>query len=133
MESEYSPITSDEEEVHRDTPPASPTVSDIDRYELPGGITLSPVSNIDRFAPPTPEYANEEQYWLANPVTEAERDHAIAEAEYEQQMAAIGGRAENHWSFSPVSEEESPAPAVTRSGTRYRRDRSRSRSRSRSN
>jgi hypothetical protein len=89
MESEYSPLTSEDEEVHRDVPP-------------------------------TPEYANEEQYWLANPVTEAARDHATAEAEYEQRLAAIGGRAENHWSFSPVSEEESPAPAVTRSGTRYR-------------
>ena len=88
---------------------------------------------MDPNAPPTPdqiEYATEEQYRLAYPETEAERDHAIAAAEYEQRMAALGGNPENHWSFSPLSEDEAPTPAVTRSTTRHRRSRSRSRSRS---
>ena len=144
LESEYSPVTSPEpspepmsdEEVNREAPPASPTT--IGRYYLPGGIQLSPVSDFDRSnmdpnAPPTPdqiEYATEEQYRLAYPETEAERDHAIAAAEYEQRMAALGGNPENHWSFSPLSEDEAPTPAVTRSTTRHRRSRSRSRSRS---
>ena len=67
MESEYSPISSPEpmedEEVNREAPPASPTDSDIDRYYLPGGMRLSPVSdrdraNMDRFAPPDTPICN---------------------------------------------------------------------------